>query len=221
MKRIIFILFFIAVGYAVFAQANYNKYNYYSVGIKLGPDFYNYDLDQSKLMSLEPSTNFSFGVTGAYYVSWVFEVHGNINFSSRNLTLLWDFPEAPDALAKSEYKLNYINIPLEARVNALYFNWMKLNFGMGLMPEFRFRPREFLTYQDGSSAESFKFWGTKNFKSFLFAIPLSMNMKFYLDRHLTIEFNASYYLYLNKMHTDYLDKPANALATRIGISYEW
>lgn len=187
----------------------------------MGPDFYMYNFDESKKVTYSPQTNFSIGAHGAYYVSWVFEVHASINYSSRNLTLLWDFPSSPDALAESYYKMNYINIPIEARINALYFNWLKLNFGIGLMPDFRFRPKEYLTYQDGSTSESLKFWNTKNFRSVLIAVPLSANFKFYLGRHYTLEFSGSYYMYLNKMHKDYLKQPGQAVATRVVLSYEW
>jgi hypothetical protein len=221
MRRILFLFGFVLFVFSLKAQYNYNKYNYYSVGIKTGPDFYDYSIDKNKLAEVSPNINFSVGVSGAYYVTWFFEVHGSINYSSRNLTLDWLFPPNPDALAVSEYKLHYINIPLEARINALYLNFMKLNFGLGLMPDFRFRPKEFLTYQDGHTEESIKYWGSKNFRSVLIAVPMSMNMKFYLDRHYTIELSGSYYMYLNKMHKDYLDKAGTALALRLGFFYEW
>ena len=221
MKKIVLIFGFVFSVFALMAQYNYNKYNYYSVGISMGPDFYMYDFDKKMNVKEDPQFNFSVGVHGAYYVTWVFEVHASINYSTRNLSLIWDYPSSPDALAESYYKMSYINIPIEARVNALYFSWMKLNFGFGLMPDFRFRPKEFLTYQDGTTSESVKFWNTKNFRSFLVAAPVSMNFKFYLGRHYTIELSGSYYLYLNKMHKDYLNKPTTALATRIGMAYEW
>ncbi len=202
-------------------QYNYNKYNYYALGFHLGQDIYNYNFDEAKKMTEDQQFNYSFGITGGYYYNWLIEFHGAINFSSRNLLLNWDYPSSPDALKSSFYKLRYINLPFEARFNVLYLQWMKLNVGAGLMFDFRFRPKEFLTYQDGSEVESIKYWNTKKFSRVLVAFPLSLNWKIYINRNYTIQLSGSYYLYANRMHKEYLAKPATAYITRLGVFYEW
>ena len=221
MNRIFIIVVFVFSFMSMKGQYHYSKFNYYSLGLSFGPDMYSYSFDAAKNITNDDKFNYTIGLSGAYFATWIFEVHASLNYSSRNMTLLWDYPEDPNAIAKSEYKLNYLNIPIELRVNALYLNWMKLNLGVGIMPDFRFKPKEILTYQDGNTQESIKFWGTKNFAPFLFAFPFSANLRFYLNRHYTIGFGASYYLYVNKMHTNYLTSPANAVTIRAGLYYDW
>ncbi len=219
-KVLLFLLLFFASG-LLKAQFNYNKYNYYSLGVHLGPDFYNYSFDKAKKLTESPQFNYSFGVSGAYYYNWLIEFHGSVNFSSRNLSLNWSFPDSSDALKNSYYVLRYINIPLEITVNALYLDWMKLNFGVGVMPDFRIRPREFLTYNNGQVSESVKYWNSKKFTSVLVAFPLSMNLKFYINRHYTIQLSAVYLIYANEMHREYMTKSATAINSRLGVYYEW
>lgn len=217
-------LLFVFVLFSIIAkgQYNYNKYNYYALGIHLGNDIYNYDFDASKKMVEDPQFNYTFGISGGYYYNYLFEFHGSLNFSSRNLLLNWDYPSSPDALQSSYYKLRYINIPVEARFNILYLQWMKLNAGAGLMFDFRIAPKEILTYQDGSEIESIKYWNTKkHWTKVLIAMPLSLNWKIYINRHYTFQLSGYYYLYANKMHKEYLNSPATALATRLGVYYEW
>lgn len=221
MKSLFVIIVLIAFGLTAKSQYNYNKYNYYVLGLQLGNDVYKYNFDDSKRMVEDPEFNYSFGISGGYYYNWIVEFHGSLNFSSRNLALNWNYPSSPDALQRSYYKLRYINIPLEARINALYLQWMKLNFGAGVMLDFRFIPKEFLTYQDGSEVESIKYWSTKKFTKVLVALPLSLNWKFYINRHYTMQLSGYYYLYANRMHKDYLLSPATAFAARLGFYYEW
>ena len=221
MKKLFIVIVFIVSFASVQGQYNYSKFNYYSLGLRLGPDMFSYDLDEVKNITKDDNFNFTIGVEGAYFITWLFELHASINWSSRNMTLLWNYPTDPDALAKSEYKLNYLNVPIEIRFNALYLNWMKLNIGAGIMPDFRFRPKEFLTYQDGRVDESIKFWSTKNFTSVLFAFPLSVNATIYINRHYNIALGVGYNVYVNKIHKDYLVSPANSLIIRAGMSYDW
>ncbi len=221
MNKIIIIVGFLLSFISLKAQYHYSKFNYYSLGLSVGPDLYSYSFDEAKSITNDKKFNYTIGVSGAYYATWIFEIHASINYSSRNMTLLWDFPADSNALAKSEYKLSYLNIPIELRANILYLNWMKFNLGIGIMPDFRFRPQETLTFQDGESRVSVKFWGSKNFAPFLFAFPFSANFRFYINRHITVGIGASYYLYVNKMHTDYLSSPANALVIRSGFYYDW
>lgn len=226
MKRITVILVFSFIVIASYGQYNYNKYNYYSVGVKLGPDFYSYTIDDGKNADIVPEFNFSLGVSGAYYVTWNFEVHAAIYYSRRKFAIDWNYPGIsigldPKVRVRSDHYMNYINIPIEARINALYLSWMKLNFGVGIMPDFRFKPREKTTYNTGDIVDSDQYWGSKHFTRILIAFPLSMNLKFYLSRHITIEASAYYYLYVNRMHKKYLTKPGNAIAPRLGVFYEW
>ena len=188
-----------------FSQYNYNKFNYYTVGAKLGPDFYFYDMDENKNGTFDNTINYSIGVSGGYYFSWLFEFHGAVYYSNRNFGIDWSYPgipvgpDDPKVLTRSEYKMSYINFPLEARFNLLYLNWMKLNVGTGIMPDFRFKPRETQYYNDGDIVESEQYWQTKDFTRVLFAIPVSLNFKFYYDRHISIEASCSYYQYINRM----------------------
>jgi len=221
MKYLYFILLFVFFGNIAKGQYNYNKYNYYVLGVHFGNDIYQYNFDESKKMIEKPQFNYSFGISGAYYYSYLIEFHGSLNFSSRNLKLNWNYPTSPDALSTSFYKLRYINIPLEARINALYLQWMKLNVGAGIMFDFRLIPKEFLTYQDGSEKESIKYWRSKKFTKVLVAMPLSLNWKIYINRHYTVQLSGYYYLYVNRMHREYLSSPAKATAARLGVYYEW
>ncbi len=227
MKRITFVLFFVVLMLGVKAQYNYSKFNYYAVGVKLGGDIYNYKMDPAKNGSFDRMFNYTVGVSGAYYYSWIFEFHGSVNYSDRRFAIDWEYPlnsvEPGDlrTLIRSEYRMKYINIPLEARVNALYLGWMKLNFGVGIMPDFRFKPNETQYYNDGDIIESEQYWRAKKFTRLLIAFPITGNIKFYLDRHFTIEFSAAYYIYANRMQKEFLSKPANAIIPRVAMYYEW
>jgi hypothetical protein len=221
MKGVVVLLWFCFVALNLNAQYNYNKFNYYSLGIKAGPDFYTHTLDPNKKMTIDPTFNMSVGISGAYYVVWYFEVHGSIQYSSRNISFIHTLSTNPDALFLSEYKISYLNIPLEGRFNVLYNNIVKLNLGIGLMPDFRFRPKEFLTYNDGQRIESIKYWSSKNYTKVLFAFPASAHAKFYLDRHYTLEVGGTYYFYMNRMHKEFFTQPSNGLAIRLGVFYEW
>ncbi len=219
----VLILFFLIISINVSAQYHYASYNYYTLGVKGGYDIYNYSFDNSQHISYEMRPNFSFGVSGGLYLSYLFELHADLRYSIRNFNILWDYPHDPSGMipALSEYQLSYIQVPIQARINALYFNWVKLNIGVGLMPEFRLRPGETITYQNGSTSESQKTWLTKNFSSVLLAVPISANLKFNLSRHVAIEISANYYYYFNKMHTEYMTKPGSAFGFYTGMYYDW
>ncbi len=227
MRKIYIILFFMLLVFSLKAQYNYSKFNYYNVGIKLGPDFYSYKMDENKNGTFDQLFNYSIGVAGGYYYSWIFEFHASINYSDRRFAIDWHYPgipvgpNDPQVLIRSEYHMKYINIPMEARVNALYLNWMKLNFGVGIMPDFRFKPQEIQYYNDGTTIDSKQYWQAKDFTRVLIAFPLTMNIKFYIDRHISIEASAAYYFYVNRMQTDFQSNAANAVATRVAVFYEW
>lgn len=217
------ILFFLIISTTASAQYYYASYNYYTLGVKGGYDMYNYSFDKTQQISYEMMPNFSFGVSGGLYLSYLFELHADLRYSIRNFNIRWDYPQDPTGLvpARSEYKLSYVQIPIQGRINALYFNWFKMNIGIGIMPEIRLRPSETVTYQNGTTNESEDAWLTKNFTSVLVAVPISANFKFNLSRHVAIEASANYYYYLNKMHSDYLTKPGYAFGFYAGVFYDW
>lgn len=217
------LLFFLIVSSAASAQYYYASYNYYTIGVKGGYDVYNYSLDKSEQISYEMQPNFSVGASGGLYLSYLFELHADLRYSMRNFNIRWDFPQDPTGQvpARSEYKLSYIQLPIQARINALYFNWFKMNIGVGIMPEVRLRPGETVTYQNGTTSKSEDSYLTKNFSTVLVAIPISANFKFNLSRHVAIEVSANYYYYLNEMHTDYMTKPGTAFGIYTGVYYDW
>ena len=227
MKKIFLLLIILFSVSSAFSQYNYNKFNYYTVGLKLGPDFYFYNMDENKNGTFDNNFDYSIGVSGGYYFSWLIEFHGAAYYSNRNFAIDWHYPgipvgpNDPKVLTRSEYRISYLNFPLEARFNVLYLNWMKLNVGTGIMPDFRFKPRETQYYNNGDIVDSDQYWQTKDFTRLLIAIPFSLNFKFYFERHISMEVSGSYYLYLNRMQEDFLTKPGSAVATRLAVYYEW
>ena len=222
-KIIILIFVFSISVFKAGAQYYYASYNYYTVGFKGGYDVYSYDFDPGQNVSYEAQPNFSLGVTGAYYATFLIELHADLAYSTRNFNVRWHLPDDPEGMvpALSEYKLAYIRVPLQARINAIYLNWVKLNLGAGIMPEFRLRPQEKVTYQNGSTSESQDAWLTKNFTSVLVAVPFSANLKINFSRHVAMELSAYYYLYLNEMHKEFMLKPGSAYGFYAGMFYEW
>ena len=226
--RKIYLFFFLVFSASIaFSQYNYNKYNYYSVGVKLGPDFYSYKMDDNKNGDFDPVFNYSIGVAGEYYFSWLIEFHGSVNYSSRNFAIDWYYPnipvgpDDPEVLIRTEHSMSYINIPLEARFNVLYLNWLKVNIGAGFMTDWRFKPGETQYYNNGKIIDSEQYWQTKDFTRVLVSFPVSLNLKFYIDRHSCVEVSTAYYFYVNRMQSDYLSKPANAITPRVAFYYEW
>ncbi|OYT10670.1 MAG: hypothetical protein B6I18_07910 [Bacteroidetes bacterium 4572_112] len=221
---LIILLFTLNISYSQYTN---NSYNYYSVGIKMGPDYYKYTMNEDKDISIDMKTNYSAGISGAYYISWLFELHASVYYSNRDFAIDWHYPNIgvgpndPEVLIRTEYTMQYISIPMEARINALYLNWMKLSFGTGLLTDWRFKPQETQYYNNGKIIVSEQYWQTKDFTRVLLAVPLSANMKVYLGQHLSIEASAAYYFYLNRMQTDYFSKPANAFVPRLAFFYEW
>ena len=222
-KSIVFIFFFMIAAFASNAQYNYGSFNYYTLGAKGGYDVYNYTFDEVQQMSYDIQPNFNFGISGGLYLSYLLELHADFRYSIRNFNLKWDYPIDPTGQvpAYSEYKMSYISVPVQLRFNAIYARWVKLNIGVGLMPDFRLRPQETVTYQNGSTNESNKTYLTKNFTSVLVAVPMSANLKINFSRHTAIEFSANYYYYLNKMHKDYMTKNGTAFGFNVGFFYDW
>jgi hypothetical protein len=217
------LLIFVVSGLSVSAQYYYASYNYYTIGLKGGYDNYTYTFDENQSINYEAQPNFSIGVTGGYYISWLFEAHADLRYSTRNFNIRWSYPLDPQGAvpALSEYQLAYIQVPIQGRINAVYTNWVKLSLGTGLLTEFRLRPQERVTYQNGSISESQKSWLTKDFTAVLVGIPFSANLKINLSRHVALEFSGYYYLYLNKMHQVYMTKPGSSLGFYGGVFYEW
>jgi|GEM_PF-2506318 hypothetical protein len=217
---IVFLLMMVGIG-TISAQYHRKKFNYYTIGVKLGPDFINYKIDPNKNFSDIPKLNFSVGVSGGYYYYWLLEFHGALLYSSRNWYLDWTLSENPEAIDETKYVLQYISLPLEARYNVLYLNEWKVSVGTGIFFDFRLKPKEYKFYNDGSFQESVKYWNSKNFTKILVGLPLTLNIKFYLDRHNTIELGGAYNLYFNRMHKDYLLKPGSSYTARLAFYYEW
>jgi hypothetical protein len=221
--KVIFLFLFSLLSTGAYAQYNYGAFNYYTLGVKAGYDIYSYSFDETQQMTYEVQPNFNFGVSGGLYLSYLLELHADFRYSIRNFNLKWDFPQDPTGQvpALSEYKMSYISVPVQLRLNAIYLKWVKLNIGVGLMPDFRLRPQETVTYQNGSTSESNKTYLTKNFAPVLIAVPMSANLKINFSRHIAIEFSGNYYYYLNKMHTDFMTANGTAIGFNAGFFYDW
>ena len=206
-----------------YAQYNYGAYNYYTLGFKAGYDIASYSFDEAQQMTYIQQPNLNFGVSGGYYISYLLELHADFRYSIRNFDLEWNYPADPTGQvpALSEYKISYISVPVQLRLNALYLRWVKLNIGAGLMPDFRLRPSETVTYQNGNVSESNKSWLTKGFSGVMVSVPLSAHLKINLSRHFAIEASATYYYYLTKMHQDYMTKPGTTIGFNAGFFYDW
>jgi len=222
-RNFIILFFLLFVGLQSNAQYNYGSYNYYTLGVKGGYDIYDYSFDESQQMAFLVQPNFNFGISGGLYLSYLLELHADFRYSIRNFDLKWDYPQDPTGQvpALSEYQMSYISVPIQLRINAIYAKWVKLNFGVGIMPDFRLRPQETVTYQNGSTNESNKSYLTKNFTGVLVAVPLSANLKINFSRHVAIELSANYYYYLNKMHKDYMTKNGAGYGFNAGVFYDW
>jgi len=222
-RSFIVIFFILFYGLQSNAQYNYGAYNYYTLGVKGGYDVYDYSFDESRQMYHIVQPNFNFGISGGYYLTYLLELHADFRYSIRNFDLRWDFPEDPlgEVPAFSEYKLSYISVPIQLRINAIYARWVKVNVGAGLMPDFRLRPYETVIYQNGNTNVSKHSYLTNNFTGVLVAIPLSVNLKINFSRHIAIEFSANYYYYLNKMHKDFMTKAGKAYGFNAGFFYDW
>lgn len=215
---LIFVLVFTAN-----AQRGYASYNYFSAGMKSGIDIFNYKIDPNQQAELTSQLNLGFSGSFAYYYSWLFEFHGDFMISSRSFELKWNYPIDPQGLAPafSVHRVPYVSFPMQARINALYFDRFKLNIGAGIMPEFRLRPKEVITYQNGAEEQSYQSRLSNNFNAILFAFPFSANLKIYLSKNYALEASANYLLYMNKLNSVYLSEPSPALSYRLGLFYEW
>jgi hypothetical protein len=208
---------------SAYSQHGYAHFNYYSVGGKLGYDYYNLTLDKYLNGTVNSQSSFNISASGAYYATWLFEFHGDVRFSYRSLNFNWTNPKDPEGLAiqSSSYGIGYFSIPFEARINAVYSNAVKLNFGIGLMPELRLRPHEEVVYQNGSTIVSEDIWQTKGFRVLALGAPLTAELKFYLSKHYTISTSLTYIQYLTNLHKYYFSSKPSALEFRAGFFYEW
>jgi len=206
------------------AQYNYGVFNYYTAGVKMGYDVYQYKMDPNRFVEHLILPNYSFGISGGWYYKYFLELHMDILFANRDFTVKWLYPEDPGGLvpAQSKYKVNYLSFPMQARFNFIYSRYFKMNAGVGLMPEFRIRkPREIVTYQNGIEQESFDDFLVNDFRKMLFGLPLSIHAKINFDRHYSMEFSASYIQYMVAMNKILMEKPGAGYYFNMAFYYDW
>lgn len=222
--RLLFIFIILSfISSTASAQFGYAHYNYYSVGGKLGYDHFILNMDKNLFGKVTHTSAYSISGSGAFYYSWLFEFHGDFQYSYRTFEYEWDFYPDPEgkAVKTSYYGLSYLSIPLQAKINAIYGDIAKLTFGTGIMPEMRFRPYEEITYQNNTSTVSAKSWLTSGYRVAALAIPVSADLKIYLDKHYTLLFSTTYYYYITKLHKTYFSEAPQILSFRAGFFYEW
>ncbi|MBN2745782.1 MAG: hypothetical protein JXR34_03575 [Bacteroidales bacterium] len=205
-------------------QYNYGVYNYYTAGLKMGYEMYSYKMDPSRNVKHEILPNYSFGITGGWYYRYWLEFHADILFTKRDLRVKWLYPADPFGTVPlySDYKLAFITIPIQARANIIYTRNYKLNFGVGILPEFRFRPpREIVTYQNGVEAESFDSFLVKDFRRLLFGFPISLHNKINFNRHYSTEISFNYMWYVTKMNKVLMDGPGVGYYFNLAFYYDW
>jgi hypothetical protein len=206
------------------SQYHYGKFNYYSGGIKTSYDMYFYEFNKAQNVKHKQLPNFTITATGAYYFTYLIEFHGGLKYSFRNLVMDWKFPTDPNDLFvpdETKYKVAYIGMPLDARINVLYGMYVKTSISLGIMPEFRTRPREIVTYQNDITEENFHTFNTKDFRKFLFAFPVGIHTKINLNRHYTLELSANYLQYVTKFNKTYSKNSAYAFSFSLGFFYDW
>jgi hypothetical protein len=207
------------------AQYNYGVYNYYTLGVKMGYDVYSYKMDPERHVEHKVLPNYSFGVSGGWYYRYWLELHGDILYANRDFTVNWLYPLDPSSLrvpASSDYKLAFISIPLQARANFIYTRQFKMNFGVGIMPEFRVRPpREIVRYQNGYTEESFDSFLTGDFRRFLFGVPISLHTKINFDRHYSMEISMNYMWYLMRMNKVLMNGSGVGYYFNLAFYYDW
>jgi hypothetical protein len=221
----IFVLIFsILLSTKSFAQYNYGVYNYYTAGLKGGYDIYSYKMDPTRFVEHQVMPNYSVGISGGWYYRYWIEFHMDILLANRDFTVKWLYPEDPGSLvsAYSDYKVTFLSFPMQARANFVYTRHFKMNFGAGIMPEFRTKqPREIVTYQNGEVRESFDSFLVKDFRKALFGFPFTLNGKINFNRHYSTELSASYIWYVVKMNKVLMDKPGVGYYFNLAFYYDW
>jgi hypothetical protein len=205
------------------AQYNYGKYNYYTIGGRLTYDVYNFTEKNEVNAEMEVKPGFSFGVSGGYYATYLMELHAGFRYSFHDLNIDWLLPPNANPLAvkRSEYKLRYISMPMQVRINVIYQRHVKFNLGAGLMPEFRLKPRETVTFVSNETMLTEDIHTTKEFRKVLVAAPLSAHMKINIDRHSAFELSGSYYYYLGKLMPNIMEKNGTAYSFTLAFMYDW
>lgn len=206
------------------AQYNYGVFNYYTAGVKMGYDVYQYKMDSNRFVEHIVLPNYSFGISGGWYYKYWIELHMDILYANRDFTVKWLYPDDPNGFvpAKSRYKVKYLSFPMQARFNFIYTRYFKMNGGVGIMPEFRIRkPREIVTYQNGVENESFDDFLVNDFRKALFGFPLSVHSKINFNRHYSIELSASYIYYVVRMNKILMDKPGAGYYFNMAFYYDW
>lgn len=190
----------------------------------MGYDIYSYKMDPDRYVAHEVLPNYSLGVSGGWYYRYWLEFHMDIMYANRDFTVKWLYPEDPSGFvaSSSKYKVAFISFPMQARANFLYTRYVKMNFGFGIMPEFRIRqPREIVTYQNGKVLESFDSYLVKDFRKALLGFPASLHTKFNFNRHYSSEISASYILYIVKMNKVLMNGPGKGYYFNIAFYYDW
>jgi len=217
------LLFGILISNQIKSQYNYRVFNYFTAGVKGGYEIYHYNMDPKRSVEHVVLPNYSFGLTGGYYLRYFIEFHIDLLYANRDFTVKWLYPNDPigDVPAQSTYKVNYLSFPMQARFNFVYTNWVKMNVGVGIMPEIRLKPHEIVTFQNGKIAESFDDFLTKDFRRGLFAFPLSLHSKFSFNRHYSTEISANYFYYVVKMNKILMKSPGYGYSFFLSFYYDW
>lgn len=224
MRKLTLIIIIAMASFYSFGQYNYGRFNYYTAGASFSYDMYNYEFNSSQNVTHKQVMNYTINTSFGYYFTYLIEFHGGLQFSQRNLIMDWHYPvDSSDLFVPDEtlYKLKYISIPLDARINALYGRYVKLSASVGIQPEFRLRPREIVTYQNDYTAENFLTYTTKDFRKAQFAFPLGLHLKVNFNRNFTAEISGRYLFYMNKINKVYSAKNHQALNLSVGFFYDW
>ena len=146
-----------------------------------------------------------------------------MKYAQRDLSVKWLYPADPDGRVpdKSLYKIGYLSFPMQVRANFLYQKYVKMNAGLGIMPEFRLRPREIVTYQNGQVRESFDDYLNTDFRRALLAFPMSIQARFNFNRHYNVELSVNYLYYVVRMNKYLMDKPGYGFGVYLGFYYDW
>ena len=223
MQRLLLIITLLVCAVYLYAQPRYGKYNYYSAGARFTYDMYNYSELSGRNVDIRVRPAFSLGASAGYYASYLIELHGGYRVSWHKVDMDWILPDNPhsNAVDYSKYNLTYISVPLQARINVIYLRQFKLNIGAGLMPEYRIRQSETVTYANGLEFDTEDIHTTKEFRKWLVATPLSMHMKFNLNRHFAIELGGYFNYYLNRMIPNYMNKNGYTYSVSLGFYWDW
>lgn len=223
MRKFIIIAFLLCSTSLLMAQANYGRYNYYTAGVRFTYDMFNYNELSKVNANVIAQNNFSYGITAGYFVSYILEIHGGLRYAHRDVNVSWLLPTFadPNTIKKSAYRLRYVSVPIEVRLNVATTKHFKMNIGVGLMPEFRRRPQETVTYVSNRVEITEDIHTTKEFKKVLLAAPLNIYWKFNIDRHYAIEIAGGVNYYINNFMPNYLDKHTFSYTGSIGFMYDF